>query len=350
MSDNPFEAVERLLESPPATGVMVVHVEPGSGPEQAGLRVGDVVTAVEGTSVETLQQLVPLIRGKESDLAFDVTGADGERRTVSVTPPVVGLEGAAVREGEAGWSQSEDEPALDVAPLLAGGDVWLRTWLGESLAGYERLHFEVQDGELRIRTDFHIAGEHEGQGWDYRTRAETHHAADDSLALRFARFHDGGASELNLRGEARASSDGTWSGRRGRPDGTLAEESYRPVCPPTMTPYSAMLLVLAMPRREGASHTFLLSGEGRGRVTRRARFECLGRAEVPVDGEPTPVWTYAWRHYGHSGGEERFHVDDQGELVRIDWGPTYGGCWAERVSRDELGDLPGPAQSTLAEL
>lgn len=350
MSNSPFAAVESALLNPKATGIMIVHLEDGSALAASGIQVGEVLTHVGGDEVRTLTELVQTVRpiAPGAGVELTIVGSDGETRTVGVVAPIGGVEGAAVREGEAAWADADDAPeAPDITSLLEGSDEWFRTWLGDDLAGYERFRVFREGDDLVALTDFHIAGEHEGQAWDYRTRARTHHAPDESLALRYSRFEEGNGDHLMLRGEARLGDDGQWHGQRGGPDGVLREETHAAEVAPMVTPYSAILLPQTMPRRKGAVLTFPLAGEGRARVTRRARFECLGEQAVMVDGQATGVWTYAWRHYGHSAGEERFHVDADGRLVRIDWGPTYGNCWAERVERDALDAIPAAPKASM---
>lgn len=87
--------------APRDEGVEVTGVSPGGPAEQAGLRTGDVIVAVDGRALKRSdgrdagQQLVEFMRGVEPGRALKVDYLrDGKQRTVSVTtapaePPVV---------------------------------------------------------------------------------------------------------------------------------------------------------------------------------------------------------------------------------------------------------------------
>ena len=70
----------------PEQGITVIHIEPGSGAAEAGVGIGDIITAVEGQSVVGIgmDEARNLIRGKENT-AVEITLLRGEQtRTLSV--------------------------------------------------------------------------------------------------------------------------------------------------------------------------------------------------------------------------------------------------------------------------
>lgn len=86
-------AVQRFLREQfpelrfPTQGMLILQVERGSPAEQAGLRPGDVLTAMNGrplTSIEQFQQMVRRVRLKEK-IRFTVW-REGRTLTVEVTP------------------------------------------------------------------------------------------------------------------------------------------------------------------------------------------------------------------------------------------------------------------------
>jgi membrane-associated protease RseP (regulator of RpoE activity) len=105
---------------PEERGVMVARVLEGSPAAQAGLQVGDVVTAVEAEAVESPWDLSLAVRGKEA----------GDRVTLEVWRDGRPLDFAVTVE-------ERDRERVDLAPLL-----WKRS--GE---GPEMLRFRERFGE-----------------------------------------------------------------------------------------------------------------------------------------------------------------------------------------------------------
>lgn len=90
---------------PEDAGVMVSSVEKGSPAEKAGIRVGDIITSMDGKDVETSWDLRANIRGlKEGEQVPLMVFRDGKAQNVSAT--------IAMRE----------RPELDVTPFVFRGD------------------------------------------------------------------------------------------------------------------------------------------------------------------------------------------------------------------------------------
>ncbi|MEZ0165692.1 S1C family serine protease [Kineococcus sp. LSe6-4] len=67
-------------------GAQVADVTGGSPAEQAGLRAGDIITAVDGTSIDGYESLTATIRGKAVGSAVKITVVrDGAEQTLSAT-------------------------------------------------------------------------------------------------------------------------------------------------------------------------------------------------------------------------------------------------------------------------
>jgi serine protease DegQ len=75
------------LQMPVATGAWIVSVTAGSPAEKAGIAVGDLVTAVDGTAVDAKNDLATLLdaRTPGDTVVLTVTGADRSTRDVKVT-------------------------------------------------------------------------------------------------------------------------------------------------------------------------------------------------------------------------------------------------------------------------
>ena len=67
-------------------GAYISAVEAGSNADQAGLRPGDIVTAVDGKSISNADEMVALTRAyKAGDTAALTVSRSGEDITVTVT-------------------------------------------------------------------------------------------------------------------------------------------------------------------------------------------------------------------------------------------------------------------------
>jgi S1-C subfamily serine protease len=68
------------------TGVVIDAIEAGSAADSAGLRLGDVITAVEGTGVDTMDELISVLRRLGADdLVVVEIERNGARIVVSAT-------------------------------------------------------------------------------------------------------------------------------------------------------------------------------------------------------------------------------------------------------------------------
>ena len=90
---------------PEDAGVMISSVEDGSPADKAGLKVGDVLTSLDGKDVESSWDLRSRVRdSKEGEQVAMQVWRDGKAQNLSAT--------IALRE----------RPELDMGPLLLGGD------------------------------------------------------------------------------------------------------------------------------------------------------------------------------------------------------------------------------------
>ena len=79
------EEVARQFDLDVDTGVLVVGVVPGSGAEQAGLQPGDIIVAVAGEPVESVEQFLGHLRQADPGDEIELTIVrDGEEREVRV--------------------------------------------------------------------------------------------------------------------------------------------------------------------------------------------------------------------------------------------------------------------------
>jgi membrane-associated protease RseP (regulator of RpoE activity) len=87
--------LREYMRAPKEHGVLVVRVNEGSPAQKAGVRVGDVITAIDGEPLDDTGELVGTVLRAEKDakLALEVV-REGKRRTLEATvqgePPLAG--------------------------------------------------------------------------------------------------------------------------------------------------------------------------------------------------------------------------------------------------------------------
>ncbi|HEX2075481.1 MAG TPA: trypsin-like peptidase domain-containing protein [Geodermatophilus sp.] len=81
------EQIAERLGLPDTEGVIVAAVVPGGPAAAAGIRPGDVITAVDGEATATPEDLLALLRARDpgDTVTMNVRGVDGEEREVEVT-------------------------------------------------------------------------------------------------------------------------------------------------------------------------------------------------------------------------------------------------------------------------
>lgn len=119
----------RALDLPDASGVIISNVRPGSAAEKAGLKRGDIITAVNGEKIEDGNVLRNKIAGTLPGTEVRLSILRGEQRNdVSVTLDEFDTESAGQPGGDdPGSAQPKEEPAggklgislLPITPQLA---------------------------------------------------------------------------------------------------------------------------------------------------------------------------------------------------------------------------------------
>jgi hypothetical protein len=134
-------------------GVMVAKVEPGSPAEQAGVQVGDILTEIDGESIESPMMLSRYIRGKEEGDSVSLgLWREGGAQAVFAT--------IAERERSAVWLGGSDSGEHGVRVVEKGPFVWdgqdfrigdedFTATLGEAMEGLEE-HFNSEEWQVRL--------------------------------------------------------------------------------------------------------------------------------------------------------------------------------------------------------
>jgi hypothetical protein len=337
-TQNPFAEVELMLQRPAADGIFITYLEQNSPFANAGVAVGDIVVAAgeQATLDEKsfYQALQPRDEKDKKRMLRILRG--GKQLEIDVPTSAGGYDICAVAKGRSAWDDKpdfQDEP--DFSALGDGAECWMRNCFGEEPAGYEHISIRRSGDKIEAALDFRLGGDGKpGKTWEYFTRAATVHRLDRKLSVLKTAFWEGRPEKR--RGEV-SLVDGIWRGVHLN-NGKEENVSYTANSPGVITGYTSTLLSLIMPLREGASLTFFISSDASGIAKGRSRMECIGRRTVTVCGEQVPAWGFAWRHYGNRKPEEdeHYYLNDERELVRIDWGPGYGNCACERMDKERI--------------
>lgn len=339
MPEHRFSAIESLLLSPAASGVIVTTLR---GESAHGLEVGDIITGVNGQPVSDQRSYLEAIRPGEGEepgpLEVSLVRRGG---TVSLElpPPPHGISITGVCADQPAWS---DAPESDYEPdfsVLQSHEIWMRSSFETTPAGFEYLRVERDGDELRHDYRFRIGGVE--PTWDYHTRGHSRHRLDRTLSVIETAHWEGHDGQEPSHGHVTLR-DGRWRGSKQGPDGETPVD-FDPGVAAQITGYSMPMLTLTLPLEEGASLLVVTSGDGAAVPGGRTRIACLGRRSCTVNGAEREAWCYTWRGYGAKPEAdcEHLYVSDDRELLRIDWGPDYGGCWCELVDGpDALGPLP----------
>ena len=67
-------------------GALIESVEPGSAAEAAGIEAGDLIVAIDGSTIEGIEDLAGQVRSRHAGDTVELTVVrDGEELTVTVT-------------------------------------------------------------------------------------------------------------------------------------------------------------------------------------------------------------------------------------------------------------------------
>ena len=157
-------SLARALDVPPGAAQVASFAEDGAGREpasDAGLRVGDVITAVDGPTLTDSRQLVSLVSNKRPGDAVRLTyNRDGDERTASVTlgtrPTDEQMAGAAPRrtprptpDAEPATQSALGLTVQDVTPAVARRLGFEAGTEGVAVTNVERTSEAYRDAQIR---------------------------------------------------------------------------------------------------------------------------------------------------------------------------------------------------------
>lgn len=338
--------VERALEKPPATGLLVTFVGSGSQAQEQGIEVGDVIVSYGGTEVPTRAVLMEAMKAAEGQESVPCVLARGAGRiTVDLAPGRIGVNLAAVVKGQA----PDPLPAatverLDFAALKKEArEVWYAFSLdGKTKVGFEHGRIHYADGLLHLRHEVAFAG---GEQWGIN-----HQVVDATVRIQRGSFpmfecertrYENALNGWVGIGERNQDPGGTPLWKVTWPPQVAGGEPHvRAVSMPTDLPIVPSYLVEAlaslMPKEPKACFHFRPLNEGMGTVDLPAALYVVGEEEIERDGAKTTTWKLEQRKLG-SGTTATYWVGADGKTLRI----HYGGAWTNAATKDAaLKDLP----------
>ncbi len=325
----------KILEAPPATGLAVLFVEPGSQAEEVGIQRGDILLEYAGAPVASLDDL----RRQAGGLAAASTAkivSKGQERSVEVRPGKLGLNVIAVKKGQPtelrppATNVKFDFAALEKAPL----DLWYNFYIDGRKCGVERHRLSVKDGELLLYSRVAFDG---GPLWGVNDfKVEVVASAESRPLLKRTRFEfvPAGAVTEGRRGETKDAQGLPWQIRKtggGKPD--RVSETVLPV--DAMADYLLAQLAAFMPIEKGACWHASATIEASGEVIGPAGLLCAGTDTLEVDGEASACARFEMHAMGRI--TRASWVDAKSRLVRSD----YNGAVSMLTTRERaLAALP----------
>jgi len=320
-------AAEAAALAPPATGLLVTQVLPGSAAADAGLRPGDVIIGYAGRAVSGIDGLVQALRAGDDGagrVVLTYVNASGQR-AAEVAAGRLGVGGIDVVKGE---PRQLRPPATGVAFDFADLDhrpreAWFAFAIDGGHVGFEHHRLRRVGDALLLRSE--VAFRHEQWGRQHFI-VQTEALADGEATLtrsRYASAPNGFRCDLRVE----RSGEGTAMVVVDQLMGDERETSRVPVSG-AQSDYLATQLAAWMPREAGACWHYEMINLADGSPLGKSSLFVNGRETIEVDGEPVEAWRVEQHTMGKPGRVS--WVDGDGRAFRHDYG---GGATATRTAR-----------------
>ncbi|HYE17414.1 MAG TPA: PDZ domain-containing protein [Tepidisphaeraceae bacterium] len=157
------DPLDDTAANPPATGALVIRVQPDGPAQQAGVRPGDVVTRYAGAPMTGMEDLTAAVTANAKakgklDLTY-VRGA-GQPVTVQLPPGKLGLGVVGVQQGKPlQLRPPATDAGFDLAAYKAAPrDEWYAVHGGGAHVGFQHDRVEVKGDTVVVTTEYAIAG------------------------------------------------------------------------------------------------------------------------------------------------------------------------------------------------
>ncbi|MCL6650507.1 MAG: hypothetical protein K6U89_19590, partial [Chloroflexi bacterium] len=300
----PAEAarLETLMAKPPATGLMLTHLDPKGQAFRKGLGVGDLLVKYAGHPVQTLEDLRRLTQMPGTHQREIVARRDLKVVKTFVGPGPLGLDGVSVTKGTPFWRRQLSAPFTpDYSGLAGEGEAWYRITKNGRAIGLERRGWRWVKNELKVAS---VVAFQDERGEEV-LRVAQRLSAGEQLGCLAIRLHSGGE-----RGVEASFTGGRW----------LIMLDGRPVTrkiPENALPSHAIpILAGTLPFENGRAYDVVRLHESEFEPSYGCQLIFLGREWSDVGGIDTEVWGFALLEYGVR--QMAFWFDPARRLVRAE--------------------------------
>jgi len=323
-----IETLEKLLDDPPATGLMISSVFDGTPGKRAGMERGDVLVFYGGRPVTDLASLAAAKASLAESDSVEIKAVRGESVVVFVLAPgQIGVNLVPVTKGvPAAPLPAATDVALDFSSLAkAPRDDWYEFILpGKGKVGFEHATLSLTEGHLVLRREVAFDG---GERWGVNHfDATVKMALEPRLHVVSTRFAN---PITNWVGEGVLDEDTkewvfAWDGE-GHERGTRT----MPITRENIPDYIVESLAGFMPRRIGACLQFRSMATGWPGPALRSALHAAAEEEIEIGGKK--IGTIRFEVTARGGPVAAKHwVDGTGRVVQS----HYGGPIA-RISTKE---------------
>lgn len=322
--------VERILESPPATGLVMVRVVEGGAAHEAGIRAGEILLGYDEKETRTLQALKKAMavaeQSRKKEVPLEVLGRDGTVRETVVAPGRLGVDLLPVEKGKSAAGLPAPTPVrfdLERLEKIPIDDWYGFTMGGGPKVGFEHARLELKDGKLHYRREVAFDGgrQYGLQHFDVAIVAAPG-ATPQAVSLRFAYPLADALSEGRF---VRKGETVEWVVAyryREEETGKTIEGKDRvalPVDLPLVPTYFVEVLAALMEKKEGAAFHYRPTMDAQGTPMLRSALVVVGKEPVAIGEDTIPAWRVEQRRMGGQTAAT-YWVDDQGKVLRSDYG------------------------------
>jgi hypothetical protein len=324
------DAVERAMKDPPATGLLVTRIMPGSQAQDLGLAPGDVIVRYGNAPTPTIEALRAAV-GNATGMpcvTMEVVRGEGTRTTYTLAPGLIGVHFVATVKGV---PVEPLPPATDVKfdfsrLAEARQDDWYAFHIGGKHVGFEHGLVFLQGNLLYMRREVAFdAGEQWGVNHFDVSVAVTRDTTPRLVSWRFANPIAGylGVGKIEEGGSLRFTT-------HTREGATGVETREVPQDLPAFPSYLIGTLACFMPREKGACFHYRPITDGDGTLGQPSALVVVGEDTIEVDGEDVAAWRLEIRAEG-GAASNKFWVDANGHVIKGD----YSGAVAVAASKEE---------------
>ena len=310
-----------LLAKPPATGLLITLVAPGTPAQKARLKRGDIIVSYGGAEITDVNSLLLAVQGAARQKKLEVRyHRGGKVKKSRIASGQLGVQLVPLVKGipvPVYHPETKYEPDMKA---IQPGETWYDFTVGGKKVGYEHHVTTVTPQSIKVVSVVRFRF----PGYDEDMRMEQELRNGPQLTLTSMRYFTRGSELANLRREGE------------RMVGTMDGKSFKATVPSgAVATWAVPLLIRTMPRKAGACLHVQLLSEANFSLGEGDELLCKGEETVRVNDVPLKAWRYELRQYGATGSI--YWVDGANRIVKAD----YGGPVAVLTTREQaLRGLP----------